>query len=62
MTDNLRVIRGIHARAVVEEATALHTLALTLTESIHKLLQLRSTLDFEEDLVVVVRDLNIEVL
>lgn len=35
---------------------------MALTESVHELLELGSALDLEEDLVVVVRDLDIEML
>ena len=62
MTHCLRIIRGVHARAIVQEAAALNALSLTLTERIHELLELCGTLDLEEHFVVVVRDLDVEVL
>ena len=36
--------------------------ALTLAECVHELFQLRRTLDLKEDLVIVVRDFDVEVL
>lgn len=51
-----------HSSAIKEETDRRGLLSLTLTESIHKLLQLRAALDLEEDFIVVVCDLDIEVL
>lgn len=56
------VVSGIHSLAVKEESHAAGCLALALAESVHELLQLRRTLDLEEDLVVVVRDFDVEML
>jgi len=56
------VVCWIHSRAIKEEAHAGGSLATSLAESIHKLLQLCCTLDLEEDLVIAVGDLDVEVL
>lgn len=52
----------LNALALEEEADRVQSLALTLTEGTHKLLELRGPLDLEEDLVVVVGHLDVEVL
>ena len=62
LTHLLRIIRRIHSRPIEQEAATGESLALPLTESIHQLLQLRGTLDLEEDLIVVVGHLDVEVL
>jgi hypothetical protein len=61
-TYRLGTIRRLHAAAVEKEADGGRGLALALAEGVHQLLQLRSALDLEEDLVVVVRHLDVEVL
>lgn len=45
-----------------EEADGVQRLALPLAERSHQLLELRRTLDLEENLVIVVRDLDIQML
>jgi hypothetical protein len=57
----VRRVVGLHTGSVEEEAYTGRTLALTLAESVHQLLQLRRTLDFEEHLVVVIGNLDVEV-
>lgn len=52
----------LDAAAIEQEANLVRSLALPLTESIHQLLQRGSALDLEEDLVVVIRHLNVEML
>ena len=61
-TYSLRRIRWLNSRSIKEEAYAGGGLALALTEGIHQLLQLGGALDLEEDLVVVVRNFDVEVL
>lgn len=61
-TYRLWIVRGLNSRAVEEEAHALRGLALALAEGVHELLQLRGPLDLEEDLVVVIRHLDVQVL
>lgn len=48
--------------AVEEEANGGTVFALALAEGAHQFVQLSGSLDFEEDFIVVVRDLDIEVL
>lgn len=62
MTNRLGCVGGLDARALEEEADRVGRLALTLAEGGHELLKLGAALDLEEDLVVVVRDLDVEVL
>lgn len=52
----------VDSLAVEEEAHALRALALPLAEGIHELLQLCGALNLEEHLVVVVRDLDVQML
>lgn len=47
---------------IEEESHAGGSLALTVAEGIHELLELGGTLDLEVDLVVVVGHLNVQVL
>lgn len=61
-THHLRVVCGVDSGAIEEEAHAGEGLALTLAEGVHELLELGSTLDLEEHLVVVVGDLDVQVL
>lgn len=60
-THQLRVVGGVDALTVEEEATALRLLALSLAEGIHELLQLCRALDLEEDFIVVIGHLDIKV-
>lgn len=62
VTHHLRVVRRVHASAIEEEAYAVELLSLAVAEGVHELLELSSALDFEEDLVVVVGDLDVQVL
>lgn len=52
----------LHALALEQEADAGEGLALALAEGEHELLELCVALDLEEDLVIIVRDLDVEVL
>ena len=61
-THRVRVIRRLHPLAVEQEADAGHVLALAIAEGVHQLAQLGCALDLEKDLVVVIRDLDVEVL
>lgn len=56
------VVGWVDSLTVKQEAHAGWGLALTLTEGVHELLQLGRALDLEEDLVVVVRHLDVKVL
>lgn len=47
--------------AIKQETNSRWLLALSLAEGIHKFLQLRTPLDLEKDLVVVIRHLDIKV-
>jgi len=53
---------GLDSGAVKEEPHRGEALALALAPRVHKLLELGTALDLEEDLVVVVRHLDVEVL
>lgn len=58
-------VRGViraYTGSIEQEPHSSHLFPLTITESIHKLLQWSRPLDLEKDLVVVVRDLNVKVL
>lgn len=58
----VRGIRGLDSRAVEQEAHRVERLALALAKGRHELLELGAALDLEEDLIVVVRDFDVEVL
>lgn len=58
----VRRVGSLDTLALEEEAHRGDSLALALAKGRHQLLQLRASLDLEEDLVVVVRDLDVEVL
>lgn len=49
-----------HALAVEQEAHAADVLALTVAERVHELAEGCGALDLEKDLVVVIRDLDVE--
>ena len=49
----------LDALALKEEAHRVQALALTLAKGVHELVELGRTLDLEEDLVVVIRDLDV---
>lgn len=55
------VLRG-YTLAIKEEAHTRDVLALAVAESVHELAECGGALDLEEDLVVIVRDLDVEVL
>ena len=59
-TYSVRSIRRLNTDAVKQEADSACLLALTIAEGIHELLELRSALYLEENLIVVVRDLDVE--
>lgn len=61
-THSIWAICRLNARTVEQEANRGRTLALAITESIHEFLQGSGALDLEEHLVVVVRNLDVEVL
>ena len=62
MTHRIRTIGRIDSRTIKQEAHRLKSLALTLTEGVHKLGEGGGTFDLEEDLIVVVCDFDVEVL
>ena len=55
-------VRGLHALSVEQKPDAANVLPLAIAECVHELLELRRPLDLKEDLVVVVRDLDVQVL
>lgn len=59
-TYRIGVVRRLHSLSVEEKSDALHVLSLAIAESVHELAELGCALDLEEDLVVVVRDLDVE--
>jgi len=59
--EGFRCVRRLHARALEQESNAGDSLALTLAEGRHELLQLRALLDLKEHLVVIVRHLDVQV-
>jgi hypothetical protein len=61
ITYSLGVIRRVHSLPVEEETNTRDVLALTVAERIHEFLELGSPLNLEEDLVVVIRHLDVEV-
>ena len=58
----VRTISRLYTTSIEEESDRGGSLALSLAEGIHQLLQSRCPLDLEEDLVVVIGDLDIEML
>lgn len=61
-THSFWAIGWLYATSVEQESNGVRGLALPLAERIHQFLQRRCPLDLEEDLVVVVRNLDVEVL
>ena len=57
-----RTVGWLYTAAIEEEPDRSGSLALSLAEGIHQLLECGGTLDLEEDLVVIVRDLDVEML
>ena len=55
-------VGGLDTLAIEEKPNSGGHLALTITESIHELLELCRPLDLEKDLVVVVRHFDVEML
>jgi len=60
--ERLWVIRRVHTGSVEEESHTAGCLSLTFTEGIHKFLELRCSLDLEEDFVVVIGYFDVQVL
>lgn len=60
-TYRIRVVRWLHPLAVKEETDASHVLALAIAKGVHELAKLGGALDFEENLIVVVGDLDVQV-
>lgn len=60
--ESLWVIGGVDSLTIEEESHAGGSLALTVAEGIHELLELGGALDLEVDLVVVIGDLDVKVL
>lgn len=58
----IRSICALHTGSLKEESNRARGLALTLAERAHELLELGGSLDLEEDLVVVIRHFDIQVL
>lgn len=61
-TYSIWTIGPLNTTAIKEEADGAGCFALSLAEGVHQFLQGSGALDLEEDLVVVVRDLDIEML
>lgn len=61
-TYSVRSILGTNSCTVEQETDGGCLLSLTFAEGVHQLLQLGRALDLEKDLVVVVRDLDVQVL
>lgn len=58
----VRCVFGAHAGTIEQETDGRQLLSLALAEGVHELFQLCCALDFEEDLVVIIGDLDVEVL
>ena len=58
----IRGIGRLYASTIEQETNGARLLPLTITEGVHKFLEGSGTLDLEEDLVVVVRHLDVEML
>lgn len=61
-TYRLRTIRRPNSGTLKEETNRVWRLSLPLTEGIHEFLQLRSPLNLEEHLIIVVGHFDIQVL
>ena len=62
VTYRLWRIRRLDTRAIEKKTDSVGHLALPVTERIHELLERCGPLDLEKDLVIVIRDLDIEML
>jgi hypothetical protein len=62
MTHDLWSVAFVDLDTVEEKANSVAVFALTLAEGAHQLVEFGGSLDFEEDFVVVVRDLDVEML
>lgn len=60
-TYRIWVVLGSDTLAVEEKSDAGNVLALAVAEGVHELAEGRGALDLEKDLVVVVRDLDVQV-
>ena len=54
-------ISRVDSSPIEQEPNILHGLALSFTEGVHEFAELGCALDFEEDLVVVIGDLDVQV-
>ena len=62
VTHRVWAIIGVDSCTIKEKSNRGGCLSLALAEGVHELGEVGGTLDFEEDLIVVVCDLNIQVL
>lgn len=60
-THRIRIICWIDPLPIKQEPHGTRALSLTLTESIHQLLESSGTLDLEEDFIIGISDLDVEV-
>lgn len=60
-TYRIRVVLGRHTLAVEEKPDAGNVLSLAVAKGVHELAEGRGALDLEKHLVVVVRDLDVQV-
>lgn len=60
-THNLWSVGCVHALAVEQEAHTLRSLALSVAEGVHELLELCRSLDLEEHFVASIRHLDVQV-
>lgn len=61
-THGVRAVGGVDSRTVEEKSNGGGCFSLALAKGIHELGKSGGALDLEEDLVVVVRDLDVQVL
>lgn len=57
----IRTVSRLYSIPIKQESDGIRRFALTLAEGIHQLLQRRRPLDLEEDLIIVIRHLDIQV-
>lgn len=60
--ERIGVVCWLHPLSVEEESNTGHVLALTIAKGIHQFAELRGALDLKENLVVVIRHFDVEVL